>query len=39
MFVASKEIYKVNKKRKREYTPYEVNKEEVKEHQKKDQNQ
>ena len=26
MFVASREIYKVNRKRKREYTPYEVRK-------------
>ena len=35
MLVASREIYKVNRKRKREYTPYEVSKEEVKEYQKK----
>ena len=37
MLVASREIYKVNRKRKRkrEYTPYDVSKEEVKEYQKK----
>ena len=35
MLVTSREVYKVNRKRKREYTPYEVNKEEVKEYQKK----
>ena len=35
MLVASREIYKVNRKRNREYTPYEVSKEEVKEYQKK----
>ena len=35
MIVGSREIYKVNRKRKREYTPYEVSKEEVKEYQKK----
>ena len=35
MLVASREIYKVNRKRNREYTPYEVSKEKVKEYQKK----
>ena len=35
MLLASRKIYKVNRKRKREYTPYEVSKEEVKEFQKK----
>ena len=35
MLVASREIYKVNRKRKREYAPYEVSKEETKEYQKK----
>ena len=35
MLVASREVYKVNRKRKREYAPYEVSKEEVKEYQKK----
>ena len=35
MLVASREIYNVNRMRKREYTPYEVSKEEVKEYQKK----
>ena len=35
MLVASREIYKVNRKRKREYTPYEVSKEETKEYKKK----
>ena len=35
MLVTSREIYKVNRKRKRESTPYEVSKEEVKEYQKK----
>ena len=35
MLVASREIYKVNRKRKREYTPYDVSKEEVKEYQKR----
>ena len=35
MLVTSREVYKVNRKRKREYTPYEVSKEEVKEYQKK----
>ena len=35
MLVSSREIYKVNRKRKREYIPYEVSKEEVKEYQKK----
>ena len=35
MLVASIDIYKVNRKRKREYAPYEVSKEKVKEHQKK----
>ena len=35
MFAASREIYKVNRKRKREYTPYEVGNEEVKEYKKK----
>ena len=35
MLVASRVIYKVNRKRKRDYTPYEVSKEEVKEYQKK----
>ena len=35
MLVAGREIYKVNRKRKREYAPYEVSKEEVKEYQKK----
>ena len=35
MFVASREVYKVNSKRKREYAPYKVSKEEVKECQKK----
>ena len=35
MLVASREVYKVNRKRKREYTPYEVSKEEEKEYQKK----
>ena len=39
MLVASIEIYKVNRKRKREYTPYEVSKEEVKEYQRRDQSQ
>ena len=39
MLVASIEIYKVNRKRKREYTPYEVGKEEVKEYQRRDQSQ
>ena len=34
MLVTSREVYKVNRKRKREYTPYEVSKE-VKEYQKK----
>ena len=35
MLVTSSEVYKVNRKRKREYAPYEVSKEEVKEYQKK----
>ena len=35
MLVASREIYKVNRKRKREYAPYEVSKEETKEYQNK----
>ena len=35
MLGASREIYKVNRKRKREYVPYEVSKEETKEYQKK----
>ena len=35
MLVTSREVYKVNRKRKREYAPYEVSKEEVKEYQKK----
>ena len=35
MLVVSREIYKVNRKRKREYTPFEISKEEVKEYQKK----
>ena len=35
MLVASREIYKVNRKRKRKYTPYEVSKEEAKKYQKK----
>ena len=35
MLVTSREVYKVNRKRKREYVPYEVSKEEVKEYQKK----
>ena len=35
MLVASREIYKVNRKRKREYTQYEGSKEEIKEYQKK----
>ena len=35
MFVVSKEIYKINRRRKREYTPNEVSKEVVKEYQKK----
>ena len=35
MLVASREIYKVNRKRKREYAPYEVSKKETKEYQKK----
>ena len=35
MLVASRKIYKVNRKRKRGYTSYEVSKEEVKEYQKK----
>ena len=39
MLVASIEIYKVKRKRKREYTSYEVNKEEVKEYQRRDQSQ
>ena len=39
MLVANIEIYKVNRKRKREYTPYEVSKEEVKEYQRRDQSQ
>ena len=39
MLVASREVYKVNRKRKREYAPYEVSKEETKEYQKKDQSQ
>ena len=33
--VASREIYKINKKRKREYTPYKACEEEIKEYQKK----
>ena len=35
MLVTSWEVYKVNRKRKREYAPYEVSKEETKEYQKK----
>ena len=35
MLVTSRKVYKVNRKRKREYAPYEVSKEEVKEYQKK----
>ena len=35
MLVTSREVYKVNRKRKREYAPYEVSKEETKEYQKK----
>ena len=35
MLVTSREVYKVNRKTKREYVPYEVSKEEVKEYQKK----
>ena len=38
MIVASRKIYKVNRKRKREYISYEVSKEEVKEYQKKRSN-
>ena len=39
MFVASRKIYKVNRKRKREYAPYEVSKEEVKSIRRRDQSQ
>ena len=39
MLVVAKEIYKVNRKRKKVYIPYEVNKFEVKEYQKIDQSQ
>ena len=35
MLVASRKVYKVNRKRKREYVPYEVSKKETKEYQKK----
>ena len=35
MFVANRKIYKVNRNRKREYTPYEISKEEVKKYQQK----
>ena len=35
MLVKNREVYKVNRKRKREYAPYEVSKEELKEYQKK----
>ena len=35
MLVESRELYKVNRKRKREYVPYEASKEETKEYQKK----
>ena len=35
MLVSSREIYKVNRKRKREYKPYEVSKEEIKNYKQK----
>ena len=35
MLVASREVYKVNRKRKRKYAPYEVSEKEVKEYQKR----
>ena len=36
MIVSSREIYKVNRKRKREYKPYELSKEEMKNYKKKE---